>query len=78
MKIDNLTVKNIKQMIKKYNDTFEIKKYYRMRKADLIKVIKEHPKINLVEGEKVSIEIKKPKRKVMFKGGRFITPKQIN
>jgi hypothetical protein len=120
VKLEDFKVGEIKKMVSKYNKQVKIGPISKLNKADLIKHIREHPKLTVQESEKgVKISVKdevnigdkkikvkkdipekpekpdtakqpekpeipsitvteeeKPKRKVIKKGGRFITVKE--
>jgi len=59
MKIEDLTMNQIKGMIRKYNKDLKIVKYSKLSKPDLIKLLKDHPKLKISElNDKVRFEIK--------------------
>jgi len=104
VKLEDFTVGEIKKMISKYNKQVKITTSG-IKKADLIKKIREHPKLTVTESDKgINIKVKsdstmggkkikikkdekpkvptitvteeeKPKKKVIKRGGRFITVK---
>jgi len=104
VKLEDFKVGEIKKMISKYNKEVKITTSG-LKKADLIKKIREHPRLTVTEsdkgvnikvisdttigGKKIKIkkdekpkvptitvtEAEKPKKKVIKKGGRYITVK---
>ncbi len=51
MKIEDLSILQIKKVISKYNKALKISGYSKLKKEDLIKRLKNHPKLTIIETE---------------------------
>ena len=73
-KLEDLKKTKIQEMIRAYNDKFQIKGWSKLKKAELISKLRNHPKLTITENSSgVKIKVKKDDdRKLVRVGGRLI------
>lgn len=73
-KLEDLKKTKIQEMIRAYNDKFQIKGWSKLKKAELISKLRNHPKLTITENSSgVKIKVKKDdERKLVRVGGRLI------
>ena len=62
VKLEDLTTTQIKAMINKYNKKVTITGISKLKKAELIEKIRNHPRIEVQEGDTVKLKLVKDKR----------------
>ena len=66
-KLEDLSLNKIRGFVKKYNEKVAIKGYSKLSKSDLIDKIRNHPRIEVHEGDTVKLKIVKDKRSLAQK-----------